>query len=314
MAAIIPRATHRHPVRVSSSKGPSTHRLREVLAAYLLLAPAAVLVLGVLAYPLGWVVWVSLTDRAVSSPAVHFVGLRHYLLFLSDPGFWRMSANTVGYIAVTAVFKLALGVGIALALARPFPGRPLVFLAAFLPWAYPASVALLGWYWFMTPPVHASYGPFMGDLRVFVDTRLGDGAWGFLSLALFNIWRGGSFTGIFLLAALNGIPQDLFDYAVLEVKARWRWFWMVAVPLLRPFLALAAFLSFGTAVVDLGNVWLQSGQRIVYPIVWSRAMRDALFGGQWGRASALSLILMPVLVAALVVCFRLFEPLEEDPA
>jgi ABC-type sugar transport system permease subunit len=285
---------------------------RHLVAAYLLMAPAVVLVLGVLAYPLGWVLWASLTNWTVANPSAHFIGLRNYLVFLGDPLFWRMTANTVGYTAVTAVLKLAVGVAIALVLSRPSLGRPLVFLAAFLPWAYPASVALLGWYWFMIPPVHASYGPFMAGLRLFFDNRLGDGTWGFLSLMLFNIWRGGSFTGIFLLAALNGIPQDLFDYAALEVGTGWRWFWMVAVPLLRPFLALAVFLSLGTAVVDLGNVWFQSGQRIVYPIVWTQALEDALLGGQWGEASALSLVLVPVLGVILIACFRLFEPLEED--
>jgi len=292
----------------------SRRRRREVLAAYLLLAPAALLVLGVLAYPLAWEIWTSLTNFSVQQTSQAFIGLSNYVAFFSDPGFWRATANTLGYLILTTVLKLGVGIGVALALARPFPGRPLVFLAAFLPWAYPASVALLGWYWFMIPPVHAAYSLQLSSLRFLFDGRLGDGAWGFLSLILFNVWRGGSFVGIFLLAALNGIPQDLFEYAALEVRSAWRRFWMVTVPLLRPFLALATFLSVASAVADLGNVWLQSGQRIVYPIVWTQAMHYALLGGQWGKGAALSLTLVPVLLVILFGCYRLFEPLEEDPA
>jgi hypothetical protein len=73
-------------------------------------------------------------------------------------------------------------------------------------------------------------------------------------------------------------------------------------------------LSVATAVNDLSNIWLQSGQRDVYPIVWTQSMQLALVGGQWGNAAAESLILLPLLVLILLVCYRLLEPLEEDPA
>jgi ABC-type sugar transport system permease subunit len=289
-------------------------RRREIRWAYLLLLPAFVLVFGVLAYPLGWSVWLSVTSFTVQQPEKTFVGLSNYAAILRDPEYWRGAVNAVGYLIVTTVMKLAVGVGMALALSRPFPGRPLAFLAAFLPWAYPGGLGLVGWYWFMIPPLHTAYSQFMSDLRFAIDAGLADGAWRFLTLVVFNIWRGGSFVGIFLLAALNGIPQDLFDYAALEVKSAWRKFWLVTVPLLRPFLALAAFLAVVSAIVDLGNVYMLSGFRITYPIVWTQAFQLAIVGGQWGVAAALSLVLLPVLVLILFVCYRLFEPLEEDPA
>ena len=289
-------------------------RRREIAVAYLLLVPAAALTIGILVYPLAWEIWLSLTNFSVTHPTPAFVGGQNYARLAGDPAFWHSAGNTGAYIVVTSALKLALGVAAALLLARPFPGRALVFLAAFMPSAYPASVALIGWYWFLIPPVHASYTPAIAAARLLVDHNLGNGAWGFLSVVALNVYRGASFTGIFLLAALNSIPQELFDYAALEVRPGWRRFWLVTVPLLRPFLALAVFLSFTTAVTDLENVWFQSGQRIVYPIVWTQALRDALFGGAWGQASAAALILLPALAVALVACYRLFEPLEEDPA
>jgi ABC-type sugar transport system permease subunit len=295
-------------------RGQLKRRRREVVVAYLLLAPAVVLVLGVLAYPLGWLIRLSLTNSSVLSTGIKFVGLSNYAGFLHDADFWRASANTIGYLVITAILKMTVGVGIALLLARPFPGRPLVFVATFLPWAYPGGLGAVGWYWFLLPPLHSSTSVMMGNLRLFFDSWLGPGTWGFFSLIAFNVWRGGSFVGIFLLAALNGIPQDLFDYATVEVKTAWRRFWMVTVPLLRPFLALATFLSLAGAVVDLGNVYELSGFRNVYPIVWTQAFHLAIIGGQWGKAAALSLILMPVLILILVVCYRAFEPLEEDVA
>ena len=89
---------------------------------------------------------------------------------------------------------------------------------------------------------------------------------------------------------------------------------MVIVPVLRPFLALAAFLSLTSAVGDLGSVWTMTGGRIVYPIIWTQAFHYAMLGGQWGKALALSFIPLPILLLILLACYRLFEPLEEDPA
>ena len=73
---------------------------------------------------------------------------------------------------------------------------------------------------------------------------------------LFNIWRGSSFIGVLLLAGLNAIPPELLEYAQLESKSAWRRFRLVTVPLLKPFLALAAFLSLTSAFADLANVWM----------------------------------------------------------
>jgi multiple sugar transport system permease protein len=293
---------------------PPLRRRREILTAYLLLAPALVLVLGFLAYPIGWEVWASLTDRSVERLSTRYVGLYNYVLFLNDPDFWTAARNTLGYLVLTGALKLAVGLVVALSLSRTRRGRPVALLAAFLPWTYPAGAAMIGWSRFLSPPVHTAYSIPMGNLAAAFDRGLGTGTWGFLTLVALNIWRGGSFTGIFLLAALKGIPQELFDYAALEVRDAWSHFRQVTLPLLRPFLALAAFLSLTTAVADLGNAWLQTGGRDVYPIIWTHSFQYALLAGQWGKASALSLILVPLLAVFLFACYHLFEPIEDAGA
>lgn len=293
----------------------SVRRRRDIQVAYLLLSPAVLLLTGVLAYPVGWEVWTSLTDLSpLKSGAAEFVGVQNYHRLLGDPEFWRAAVVTVGYAVITTVAKLALGVGFALLLARPFRARALVFLAIFLPWAYPASVSVIGWYWTLNPPISTAYSVVMGHVKYAVDGVLGGGAWSFLSVTLFNIWRGSSFIGVFLLAGINAVPPELFECAVLESKSAWRRFWLVTVPLLRPFLALAIFLSLTTAFADLANVWMLTGGRIVYPIIGTQAYWLAIRGGQFGPASALSLMLVPFLLAVLVLLFRLFDPAERERA
>ena len=292
----------------------SPRRRREIRLAYLLLLPAVLLVAGVIGYPAVWELWLSLTDAATLHPVTSFVGLDNYFHLLGAPGFWREAAYTLAFVVATSVLKLAVGVAAALLLARPVRARYVVFFAVFIPWIYPTTFAAEGWYWFMLPPAPAAYGVFMSHQMLFWDRLLGDGGWGFLSLVVFEVWRGGSFIGVLLFAAMSGIPQELFDYARLEVRSAWRKFWMVTEPLLRPFMALAVFLSLVTSIVDLGDVWLLTGGRASFPTVWTQALHRVFVFGWWGMASAEVLVLLPVLALILVACYRTFESLEEDPA
>jgi len=285
-----------------------TPRRRTTAIAYLLLSPTLVLLLGTLAYPLAWEAWTSLTNLSPTRDGgPTFVGFENYGRFLVSHEFWRTVAATVAYAAATSAAKLLLGVGFALLLARPFRGRTLVFLAVFLPWAYPASVSVIGWYWTLNPPIPTAYSVAMGNVKYLVDGLLGGGAWAFVSVALFNIWRGSSFIGIFLLAGINAIPPELFECALLESKSPWHRFWRVTVPLLRPFLALSLFLSLTTAFADVANVWMLTGGRIVFPVIGTQTYWLAIHGGQFGPASALSLMLFPALLAVLWTLFRLFD-------
>lgn len=303
------------PAALPRGERPSTARRRDIRLAYLLLSPTLLLLLAVLAYPVGWEVWVSLTDLSpLKDGPPAFVGLKNYLRLFADAEFWWAGTVTVVYAAVTSAAKLILGVAFALLLARPFRGRALVFLAIFLPWAYPGSVSFIGWYWTLSPPITTSYSVFMGNIKYAVDGAFGSGAWAFVSVVLFNIWRGSSFIGIFLLAGINAIPPELFECALLESKSAWRRFWLVTVPLLKPFLALAVFLSLTTAFVDLANVWMLTGGRISFPVIGTHAYWLAIRSGQFGPASALSLMLVPMLLVVLFVLFRMFDPPEKERA
>jgi multiple sugar transport system permease protein len=294
--------------------GSRTRRRREVLVAYLLLAPAAVVVLGVLAYPVAWEVWISLTSFSSRDEGRRFVGMANYRAMVADPFFWRAVGTTAVYFAATTGAKLVLGVGMALALTRPSPLRGLAFLAVFLPWAYPGGVSVIAWFWMLNPPLITSYSVLAGTLKYAVDGALGGGAYAFLSVMLFNIWRGGSFTAVFLLAGLNAIPTELFEYAALETRSPWQRFRHVTLPLLRPFLALAVFLSFTTAFADLANVWMLTGGRIVFPVLGTYAYWLAIRNGQFAEAAAWSLSLVPFLAVVLLVLFRWFDRPAESPA
>jgi multiple sugar transport system permease protein len=290
-------------------------RGREIAVAYLLMAPAVILVVGVLAYPVLWEAWISLTDFASQGGGDRaFVGLANYRRMLASAEFGHAAVTTVVYFTVTTAAKLALGTAMALLLARPSRGRTLAFLAVFLPWAYPGGVAVIAWYWILNPPITTAYATFFGGLKHAVDGVLGDGAYAFASVILFNVWRGASFTAVLLLAGINTIPTELFESARIESSSPWQRFVRVMLPLLRPYMALAIFLSFTTAFADLANVWMLTGGRIVFPVIGTYAYWLGIRGGRLAEAAAWSLSLVPLLLLALVVLFRWVEARNEATA
>jgi len=274
-----------------------------------------VLVLAVLAYPLAWETWISFTDfssRGGRHPT--FVGLENYRRLAGDSDFWRASAVTGVYFSITTAAKLAIGLGLALLLARPSRARPLVFLAVFLPWAYPGGVTVVAWYWMLNPPLITSYSVVAADVKHAIDAVAGAGAYAFLTVILFNIWRGASFTAVFLLAGINAVPTELFEYARLDTRGAAQRLWWIVLPLLKPYLALAVFLSFTTAFADLANVWMLTGGRVVFPVIGTRAYWLGIRSGEFAQAAAWSLSLVPYLALLLVLLFRWFDSPEEQSA
>src|SRR5262245_24654411 len=101
----------------------TARRTREIGLAYLLLATPVLLIGAVLAYPLAWEIWASFTSLSpLQDGTTTFVGLDNYRHHLSDPQFWLAATVTVAHAVVTTVAKVALGLGFALLLARPFRG------------------------------------------------------------------------------------------------------------------------------------------------------------------------------------------------
>jgi len=95
------------------------------------LAPAFVFVIGVIAYPLGLAVWLSFTDAQVGESG-HFIGLGNYDYLLHQSSYADELRNTAVYTTASTLIKAGLGLLMALAFARTFPGRRLVYALLFL--------------------------------------------------------------------------------------------------------------------------------------------------------------------------------------
>ena len=208
------------------------------------LAPAAILtaVLGVL--PLLALLGFSLFDWSLTRPnSGVFVGLKNYLSIAKDPAFWHALGVTVQIAIETIVIQLVFGVAIALLLNRNLLGMgvirafimaPMMMAPLFagLIWRLalssdfgiiPYLLTLLGW---ETPPAFLS-----------------DPNWALQGVVLVTVWQTTPFVVLFVIAALQIIPAELYEAARLDGAGALRLFWSITLPLLRPVLLTIVLFS-----------------------------------------------------------------------
>ena len=227
----------------------------------LLLLPALALVLGVFLWPLLRYGWLSLQASSVLTGLVPVPnGGANWQRLLADARFWQDAAQTLRFAGLSLALELLLGLGLALLLHRPLPRRGLVRAVVLLPWALPTTVMALGWRWILNDP----FGPLNGLLQ-----SLGLPAYGFLSqpattwlvTVLADVWKTTPFVALLLLAGLQAIPSELEEALRLEGAGPLQRLRRLTLPLLAPYLLLAALFRLAQAlgVVDLIQVLTGGG-------------------------------------------------------
>lgn len=227
----------------------------------LLLLPALLLVAGVFLWPLLRYGWLSLQASSVLTGLVPVPnGGANWQRLLTDGRFWQDAAQTLRFAGVSLALELLLGLALALLLHRPLPRRGLLRAAVLLPWALPTTVMALGWRWILNDP----HGPLNRLIQ-----GLGGNAYGFLSTpattwlftVLAEVWKTTPFVALLLLAGLQAIPPELEEALVLEGAGPLQRLWRLTLPLLAPYLLLAALFRLAQAlgVFDLIQVLTGGG-------------------------------------------------------
>ncbi len=222
--------------------------LSETKLAALLLAPAAILLVLIVVYPVGRLIWTSFFNLSLTSgmPA-SFAGFENYGLLLKDPIFWQTTKNTLLITVVTVPGALLLGIALALMANLPFERKWPVRLSLLIPWALPLSFAGLIFAWFF----HSEYGVVNDVLRRFGLKGIiwfNSEEWAMTAICLTIIWKTSSFMALIILAGLQTIPRSLYEAADVDGAGRVRQFFEITLPLLKPSIIIALIFRTITAL------------------------------------------------------------------
>lgn len=231
MHGVEPLAVAQPPPQAQYARGGSA--LAVHIYGWLLLLPAAVLLVAFTHYPAVQ----TLIDSFYSTPrgrrGAVFVGLDNYQTMLADPVFWRALQNNVVYATSVIPLTIALALAMALLINGKIAGRPFLRLSFFTPTVLPMIAVANIWLFFYSP----GYGLLDQILGLFDSSThnwLGDEHTALGCLIAVAVWKDAGFFMIFYLAALQQISPQLAEVAALEGAGRWYFFRRVTFPLLMP--------------------------------------------------------------------------------
>lgn len=268
MSAPSPATTARagsdqHAKEQCAAATPRLWPLLERGAGYILTAPALVVMGGLMAYPFASAIYLSFTQWAPDQST--WVGFANYERLLGDRIFWIAFRNTVFYAALNLSLGTAISVGLALLMDRPGQVARLFRLAIFMPVIVSAPVAALSWVWLLD----ADYGLVNQALSGLgaIDEPLPWLTSPYLarwSIAVVNIWLGTGLSAMLVLAALQNIPRELHEAAMLDGAGAIRRFFAITLPLLRPVVLLVLVLKTIGSFKTFDQVFIMTGGGPLY--------------------------------------------------
>jgi len=272
------------------------------LAAALLL-PTVILLGLFIAYPFVQGVWLSITDARVGIPG-HFVGLQNFAALLNDSIFQVSVWNTFVYTAVATVFKLALGLWLALLLNRNFHGKAFTRAFILLPFIIPTVLSTFAWKWMFDPTFSViNWTLFQLGLIHGRINWLGDPNLALISVIIVNVWRGVPFFAISLLAGLQTINPELQEAAAIDGARPWQRFWHVTWPLLLPVTMVVVLFSVIQTFADFQLVYVLTGggPANATQLFATYAYQIGVGTGLLSEGAAVSLAMFPFLLFVVVV-------------
>jgi len=287
--------------------------LRDGGLSTLVLALPMILVFGVFSwFPIGRALVMSVQETNLVS-AAEFVGLDNFVYVLQDPLLGKAVRNTLWFALLALVFGYPLPLAAAVLMSEVRRLRGLYSALAYLPVVVPPVVAVLLWKFFYDPSETGVFNTMAGWVGLGPYPWLQNAGSAMPSLVLEATWAAAGGTVIIYLAALVGVRTELYEAAEVDGAGVWRKIWHVTLPQLRGVLFITLILQvIGTSQVFLEPFLFTGGgpnnaTLTVLMLIYDYAFGSSL-GGNYGAATALSLMLAGVLAALSAVYFRVTRP------
>ncbi|CAM3354823.1 sugar ABC transporter permease [Kibdelosporangium persicum] len=304
-----PATAPREPGSASRRRSPVSWVRRGGLSTLLFLLPLLI-VFGVFSWaPIVQSVVMSFQRTNLVGPA-EFVGLDNFVQVLTDPLLWTALENTLWFAFLALLFGYPIPLVVAVLISEVRARRGLFSALAYLPVVVPPVVAVLLWKFFYDASPSGVFNTVLGWVGLGPWQWLQDQGSAMPALVLEATWAAAGGTVIIYLAALAGVPADLYEAAEIDGAGIWRKVWHVTLPRLRTVLLVTFILQIiGTAQVFLEPFLFTGGgpansTTTLLLLIYDYAFANSL-GGDYGAATALSIMLAAALAVFSVVYFRL---------
>lgn len=230
---------------------------KKALEPHLFMSPAYLILAVFMGYPLLNCIRLAFSNYKITQlDNVTFAGLDNFIRIFTDREIGMVAKNTVVFVVATLLLQLVLGFGLALALKKPFRGRGIYQGIVFLPWAFSGFIVGLTFQWMF----NGEYGP-INDILMKLGiinekiSFLGSTTWALWTVIIALVWQGIPFFGIMILAALQSVPAELEEAAVIDGASAFQRFRSVTIPSIKPTLIITVLLR---------TIWIFNNADIIY--------------------------------------------------
>lgn len=290
------------------SRGVTMSRIHrqqgEMAAGYLLVAPVVILFAITRVIPALWAFYLSFTDYALQRQA-QWVGLANYQSAFGDAIFMQSLKNTMVYAFFTTVLSTAIALAVAMALDMRIRGSRWLGLAYFAPVVISVVAVSSVWVYILNPQF-GIMNYFLSGLGLPPLRWLNDRSIAMPTVIGIGIWQNIGYSAMVYLAALQAVPTEIKEAAIIDGASGWRVFRRITWPLLLPTTALLLILT-GLATLQAFDqivVLTDGGPANSTTTAVHQIYRNAFLFLKLGKAAAMSFILFAILLVLSLIAFR----------
>ena len=264
--------------------------------AYALIAPAAIYILCIVAWPILETLRLSFTNSSLAGE--DYVGVKNFAKMLTSAKFNKIIIRTFIWMISSVVLKLIIGLIGAVLLNAHLWGRSAFRVLVIPPWIVPIAIGMLGWLWL--------YNGYFGIIAgIGMRTGILDGPFGFLaykqsafiSTIIADVWVGTPMVTVFFLAAMQGVPKDLYEAAYCDGASKWARFYNITLPQITPVIITMALLSAIWTFNSFEIIYIltEGGPRGATTTLIIDTYKQALGNYKFGRGAARAVVVMILL-------------------
>ena len=295
--------------KMTKRRGLSDNALKR-----LLLAPAVLIILGLVIYPFLWAVYLSFNEYSIlkAAPPV-WIGVENYRVLLADPEIWSRFNFTGRFVVAAVLIELILGFGMAYFIHSRFKGKGIFVTLLLIPMMLSPVIVGLFWKYILSN----NWGVFNYILNSLFGIKeilwLSTKEYGFWSIVIVDVWMWTPFMMLLSLAGLSAVPEHLYESAEVDRASGWFKFTRITLPLSAPLILLAVVFRVIDAFKTVDIVWVltaggpgSSTETIAYALY---KLAFAFF--QTGKASALAVILLVTVIGLSIILVRVLNRAKE---
>jgi multiple sugar transport system permease protein len=279
---------------------------------YLFILPHLIFFSAFLAWPFFYGFYISLFRFDFLRPEYRpFVGLENYANILINRNsiqfsdFWRALGNTGWFILYSVPPLVGIALLLAVLLNGNYRGRGFFRAIYFAPYALSVAVAAVLWRWLFQQGGLINY--YMFELGLPTPAWLSTIPWAWIAITLCTVWWTIGFNTVIFLAALQEIPESLYEAASIDGANKLQQFFNITIPMLRPVLVFVITITLIASANLFGQPWIMTGRelRTTEPVMM-RIYHEGILQNRMGSAAAMSIFVAAMLLILTTINFKVF--------